>query len=72
MIYLCCLQVSSPNTIEFENFPSDFSELLNKIVSFNSLFTIILGDFNLDVGGKKNKITEEGTQLEALTLLYNF
>ena len=57
-----CVAYRSPvqSNIEFENFPSDFSELLSKIVSFNSLFTIILGDFNLDFGEKKNKIKEEG------------
>ena len=34
----------SQDNAEFENFLSDFDELLSKTVSSSSLFTIILGD----------------------------
>ena len=36
----------SQDNTEFENFLSDFHELLSKTASSNSLFTIILSDFN--------------------------
>ena len=36
----------SQNNAKFEKFLSDFDELLSKTASSNSLFTIILGDFN--------------------------
>ena len=62
------------NNIEFENFLSDFDELLSKTVSSNSLFTLILGDFNARSSSwwKEDRTTTEGSQLEALTSLNNF
>ena len=67
---------SSPrqDNVEFENFLSNFDELLSKSISSNSLFTIILGDFNPRSSSwwKEDKTTTEGTHLEALTSLHNF
>ena len=64
----------SQDNIEFENFLSDFDELLSKTASNNSLFTIILGDFNTRSSSwwKEDKTTTEGRHLEALTSLCNF
>ena len=64
----------SQNNIEFKNFLSDFEELLSKTVSSNSLFTLILGDFNARSSSwwKEDRTTTEGSQLEALTSLHNF
>ena len=64
----------SQDNIEFESFLSDFDELLSKTASSNSLFTIILGDFNArsSTWWKEDKTTTEGTHLEALTSLHNF
>ena len=64
----------SQDNVEFENFLSNFDELLSKTISSNSLFTIILGDFNARSSSwwKEDKTTTEGTHLEALTSLYNF
>ena len=36
----------SQNSFEFENFLSNFDKVLSDTTSCNSLFTIILGDFN--------------------------
>ena len=60
--------------LNFENFLSDFDELLSKTASTNSLFTIILGDFNArsSFWWKEDETTTEGTHLEALTSLHNF
>ena len=60
-------------TVPHENFLSDFDELLSKTASTNSLFTIILGDFNARPSSwwKDDKITAEGRHLEALTSLHN-
>ena len=65
---------SSQDSTEFENFLYHFDELLSKTASTNSLFTIILGDFNARSLScwKEDKTTTEGTHLEALTSLYNF
>ena len=64
----------SQDNIEFESFLSDFDELLSKTASSNSLFAIILGDFNArsSTWWKEDKTTTEGTHLEALTSLHNF
>ena len=64
----------SQDNVEFENFLSNFDELLSKTTSSNSLFTIILGDFNARSSSwwKEDKTTTEGTHLEALTSLHNF
>ena len=64
----------SQDSTEFENFLSDFDELLSKTASTNSLFTIILGDFNARSLSwwNKDKTKMEGTHLEALTSLHNF
>ena len=64
----------SQDNIEFESFLSDFDELLSKTASSNSLFTIILDDFNArsSTWWKEDKTTTEGTHLEALTSLHNF
>ena len=64
----------SQNNTEFENFLSDFEELLSKTVSSNSLFTLILGDFNARSSSwwEEDRTTTEGSQLEALTSLHNF
>ena len=47
----------SQNPIEFEHFLSNFEKLLNYTTSNNGLFTIILGEYNLDLqsGGLKIK-----------------
>ena len=57
----------SRNNIEFENVLSDFEELLSKTVSSNSLFTLILGNFNARSSSwwKEDRTTTEGSQLEA-------
>ena len=60
------------NTVpKFESFLFDFHELLSKTASTNSLFAIILGDFNARSLSwwKEDKRTTEGTHLEALTSL---
>ena len=59
---------------EFEHFLSDFDELLCKTASSNSLFTIILGDFDAIYSswGREDKTTAEGTHLEDLRPLHNF
>ena len=64
----------SQDNIEFESFLSDFDELFSKTASSNSLFTMILGDFNATSSSwwKEDKTTTEGTHLEALTSLHNF
>ena len=63
----------SPNqsTAEFEEFLSNFEDILNTTVSSSSLFTIILGDFNARSSWSKNgKTTVDGALLEALTSLH--
>ena len=62
------------DNIEFENFMSDFDEFLSKTTSPNSLFTIVLGDFNATSSSwqKEDKSTIESTDLEGLTSLHNF
>ena len=64
----------SQDSTKFQNFLSDFDELLSKTTSNNSLFTIILNDFNAKSPSwwKEDKTTAEGTNLEALTYLKNF
>ena len=64
----------SQGNIEFESFLPDVDELLSKTASSNSLFTIVLGDFNARslTWWKEDKTTTEGTHLEALTSLHNF
>ena len=54
----------SQSNAKFGNFLSDLDELLGKTASANSLFTIILGDFNARSLSwqKKDKTTAEGTQ----------
>ena len=61
----------SQYSTEFESFLFDFDELLSKIASTNSLFAIILGDFNARSLSwwKEEKTTTEGTHLEAFTSL---
>ena len=61
----------SPSQYSTESFLFDFHELLSKTASTNSLFAIILGDFNARSLSwwKEDKRTTEGTHLEALTSL---
>ena len=62
------------NIFEFENFLSKFEKVLSDTTFCNSLFTIILGDFNArsSVWWTRDKTTIEGTQLESLTSVYGF
>ena len=62
------------NTTEFEEFLSDFEDILNTIAPSSSLVTLILGDFNArsSFWWKNDKITVEGARLEALTYLHGF
>ena len=66
----------SPNqsTAEFEDFLSNFEDILNTTASSSSLFTIILGDFNARSSSwwKNDKTTVEGARLETLTSLQGF
>ena len=64
----------SQDSTEFESFLSDFVEFLSKTASTDSLFTIILGDFNARSSSwwKEDKTIMEGTHLEVLTTLHNF
>ena len=64
----------SLHSTEFEKFLSDFDKRLSKTASTNSLFSIILGEFNARslFWWKENKTTTEGTHLEALTSFHNF
>ena len=61
----------SQNTTEFEEFLTNFEDILNSTASSSSLFTIILGDFNArsSFWWKNYKTTVEGAHLEALTSL---
>ena len=57
----------SQENIEFENFLLDSNEVLSKTPSSNSLFIIILGDFNAGSWSQwKDKTKAGGTHLEAL------
>ena len=64
----------SQDSTKFQNFLSDFDELLSKTTSNSSLFTIILNDFNARSPSwwKEDKTTPEDTNLEALTYSHNF
>ena len=64
----------SQSTAEFEEFLSNFEDILNTTASSSSLFTIILGDFNARSSSwwKNDKTTVEGARLEALTSLHGF
>ena len=64
----------SQSTAEFEEFLSNFEDILNTTASSSSLFTIILGDFNARSSSwwKNDKATVEGALLEALTSLHGF
>ena len=64
----------SQGSTKFQNFLSDFDELVSKTTSNNSLFTIILNDFNARSPSwwKEDKTTPEDTNLEALTYSHNF
>ena len=64
----------SKDSFEFENFLSHFEKVLSDITSYNSLFTIILGDFNArsSVWWTRDKTIIEGTQLESLTTVHGF
>ena len=64
----------SQDSFEFENFLSNFEKVLNGTTSCNSLFTIILGDFNArsSVWWTKDKTANEGTQFESLTTVHGF
>ena len=63
----------SQNTAEFEEFLSNFEDILNTTASSSSLFTIILGDFNTGSSfcWKNDKTIVEG-RLDALTSLHGF
>ena len=65
--------ITQDNT-EFANFLSEFDELLSQTASSNFSFTTILGDFNAKslTWWKEDKITTEGTHLDAPTSLHNF
>ena len=62
------------DSFEFENFLSNLEKVLSDTISCNSLFTIILGDFNArsSVWWTRDKTTSEGTQLESLTTVHGF
>ena len=64
----------SQNTIEFEHFLSDFQKLLNYTTSNNGLFTIILGEYNLDLqsGGLKIKQQLKAHNLNLLQMRMGF
>ena len=64
----------SQNTIEFEHFLSDFEKLLNYTTSNNGLFTIILGEYNLDLqsGGLKIKQQLKAHNLNLLQMRMGF
>ena len=64
----------SQDSSQFENFLSNFEKVLSDTNSCNSLFTIILDDFNVrsSVCWTKNKTTMEATQLESLTTVHGF
>ena len=64
----------SQNSFEFENFLSNFEKFLSDTTFCNSLFTIILGDFNVrsSVWWTRDKTTMEGTQFESLTTVHSF
>ena len=64
----------SQDSFKFENFLSNFEKVLSDTPSCNSLFTIILGDFNVrsSVWWTKDKTAMEGTQLESLTTVHGF
>ena len=59
----------SQNSSEFDNFLSEFENMLNLINSFKPDFTIILGDFNArSKSWWQNDVTSnEGTKIDALT-----
>ena len=58
----------SQHSTGFENFLSDYDELFSNTAWINSLFTMIIGDFNARPSSwwKEDKITTKGTHLEAL------
>ena len=64
----------SENNFEFDNFLSKFEKVLSDTTSCNSLFTIVLGEFNArsSVSWTRDKTTIEGTGLESLTSVYGF
>ena len=57
---------SSQNIFEFEIFLSKFEKVLSDTTFCNSLFTILLGDFNArsSIWWSRAKAAIEGTQLE--------
>ena len=73
VVYKSSSQENIPNI----NFLSNFNELLSKTTSNNSLFTIILDDFNVRSSSwwkkqQKTKQQKVGTHLEALVSSSNF
>ena len=62
------------NTTEFEEFLSDFEDILNTITPSSSLVTLILGDFNARYSfwWTNDKIRVEDARLQALTYLHGF
>ena len=62
------------DTIEFQNFLSNFETILSDATTNNALFTIILGDFNASssVWWTNDKTTTEGTKLEFLATVHGF
>ena len=63
----------SQDSFEFEDFLSNFEKVLSHTTLCNSLFTIILGDFNArsSVWWTRDKATIEGTQLESFTSVFS-
>ena len=64
----------SQDSFQLEIFLSNFEKVLSGTSCCSSLFTIILGDFNVRslVWWTRNKTTIEGTQLESLTTIHGF
>ena len=67
-------RVPSQDTIEFQNFLSNFETILSDATTNNPLFTIILGDFNASssVWWTNDKTTTEGMKLESLATVHGF
>ena len=64
----------SQDSFEFENFLPNFEKALSDTTSCDSLFPIILGDFNArsSIWSTRDKTTTEGTQFESLTTVHGF
>ena len=59
------------NVFEFENFLSNFETVLSGATSCNSLFALIIYDFNATFSAR-DKTATEGTQLESFATFHGF